>query len=101
MPMVTELTIDSLARGEGVATLPSGKRVFVPDAAPGDRVEIELTEDRARHARGRVLRLIAPGPHRVTPVCRHAATCGGCQLQHLSYEAQLAEKERGFYDIIA
>ncbi len=82
------------AGGEGVGRLPDGMVVFVPRSAPGDEVEIEVTERRRRYARGRVVRLIRPGPARVEPRCPHYERdrCGGCQWQHLSHAAQLRAK---------
>ncbi len=82
------------AGGEGVGRLPDGMVVFVPRSAPGDEVEVEVTERRRRYARGRVVRLIRPGPARVEPRCPHYERdrCGGCQWQHLSHEAQLKAK---------
>lgn len=96
------IRIDFLAHGgEGVGTLDSGKRVFVPDTAPGDLVEIEVRERRPRYERGRVVRLLEPGPERVSPPCPHASACGGCQLQHLSAAGQTTAKERIFYEALA
>jgi 23S rRNA (uracil1939-C5)-methyltransferase len=60
--------IDALAfGGEGVGTLPSGKRVFVPLAVPGDLVRLEVVEDRERVARARLVQVIEPGPARIPP----------------------------------
>jgi 23S rRNA (uracil1939-C5)-methyltransferase len=85
------------AGGDGVGTLEDGRVVFVPRTAPGD--VIELTDVRAakRFARARVQRVLQPSRDRVPPPCRHyvADECGGCQLQHLAYPAQL-EARRGF-----
>ncbi|HEY3352841.1 MAG TPA: TRAM domain-containing protein [Polyangia bacterium] len=91
--------IESLAYGgEGVATLPSGKKVFVAGTAPGDLVAIALTQERPQFARARVLAVHEPGGDRVAPRCRHAGQCGGCQLQHVGAEAQRRAKEAAFYD---
>lgn len=101
MSVHPRLRIDSIAHGgEGVGTLPTGKRAFVPLTAPGDLVEVEITERRPRFERGRALRVLEPGPERVRPRCRHAEACGGCQLQHLSAEGQIRAKERTFYDAL-
>lgn len=95
------IEIESIAQGgEGVGTLPSGKRIFVPLTVPGDRVEVEILEDRKRFARGKLRRLVKAGPERVEAPCRHAPNCGGCQLQQLSREAQLKVKESAFYGAI-
>ncbi len=89
------VTIDRIAAGgDGVGRLSDGITVFVPRAAPGDRVEIDLVERRKRFARGRVRSVVEGAGSRVEPRCRHydEDECGGCQLQHLDYETQLAVK---------
>lgn len=96
------LRIDSIAHGgDGIGTLSSGKRAFVPQTVPGDLVEMEPVERRPSFERGRLLRVLEAGPERVEPRCEHAAACGGCQLQQLSAAGQLAAKERTFYDALA
>jgi 23S rRNA (uracil1939-C5)-methyltransferase len=83
------VTIDAVAAGgDGVGRL-DGLVLFVPRTAPGDVVQVAYTA-RARHARGRVLQIITPSPLRVEPPCPHYVNdrCGGCQLQHLSADAQ-------------
>src|SRR6266704_544541 len=83
------------AGGDGVGRLRDGRAVFVPRTAPGERVR--LRADVKLHksfARGELAEVVASGPARVTPPCPHYAQdrCGGCQLQHLAYDAQLAAK---------
>lgn len=82
------------AGGDGVARV-DGLVVFVPRTAPGDVAEIEF-DVHGRLARGRLLTLEQPSPSRVTPPCPHyvADHCGGCQLQHVGYDAQLSAKGR-------
>ena len=77
--------------GDGVGKLADGKTVFVPRTAPGDLVELVELREHKRFARARPGRLVEASPDRVEPRCPHYADdeCGGCQLQHLSYEAQL------------
>src|SRR5207247_2532943 len=58
--------------------------VFVPYAAPGERVRAEVVERRAGYLRARVAAVLAPGPDRVLPGCRYFPTCGGCQWQHVA-----------------
>ena len=89
------VTVESIAAGgDGVARA-DGMVVFVPRTAPGDVAEIDLVPG-ARFARGTVRALRTPSPDRVEPRCTHYTRdrCGGCQLQHLSYDAQLAAKAR-------
>jgi 23S rRNA (uracil1939-C5)-methyltransferase len=101
---VNAVTVRSIATGgDGVATLPDGMTVFVPRTAPGDVVQVDVVERRRRWARGRVRAVLSPGRDRVEPRCRHyvADGCGGCQLQHLSLDAQHAAKVAVVRDVLA
>ena len=92
---VTDLLVRGIATGgDGVGSLPDGLTTFVPRTAPGDRVEVEMTERHRRWARGRLLRVVEPGPDRTAPECPHyeADECGGCQLQHLTLAGQQEAK---------
>ena len=101
-----ELTIESVGvRGDGVAHH-DGKLVYVPFAAPGDRVRVRLSSDKGER-RGDIVEVLAAG-ERAKPVCAHFGACGGCALQHLSDEAYAATKlgwlrgalaQHGFADI--
>jgi 23S rRNA (uracil1939-C5)-methyltransferase len=96
-----DLTIESIAAGgDGVGRL-DGLVVFVPRSAPGDRGTVGITVA-GRFARGSWQRIDTPGPDRVEPACPHyvADRCGGCQLQHLRYDAQIAAKARIIGDSI-
>jgi 23S rRNA (uracil1939-C5)-methyltransferase len=77
---------DGVARNEGMA-------VFIPRTAPGDVVDTKL-DVRGRFARGTLRSVIEASPDRVTPPCIHYVRdrCGGCQLQHVAYDAQLRAK---------
>lgn len=97
----TVVEIDGIAAGgAGVGRLPSGRVVFVHRTAPGDRAQIELTSVRKRWARGRLLRLVEPGPERRDAPCPHYERCGGCTLEHLAYDAQLQAKVRLLTDAL-
>jgi len=84
------------AGGDGVGRLADGLTVFVPRTAPGDLVRLGGLDRRRRHAFAREAELLEPGPGRAEPRCAHFERdrCGGCQWQHLAYEAQLAAKAR-------
>ncbi|MEO8634975.1 MAG: TRAM domain-containing protein [Gemmatimonadales bacterium] len=93
----TLIRIESIAAGgDGIGRLDDGRAVFVPRTAPGDLVELGQVRTQARFARGRIARLVEPGPGRVEPACPHytADACGSCQLQHLSAPAQLEAKRQ-------
>jgi 23S rRNA (uracil1939-C5)-methyltransferase len=88
-----EVDVESIAAGGDGVARHSGMVVFVPRTAPGDRARVRVTAGK-RFARGRLADLLHPGPGRVEPPCQHYTLddCGGCQVQHLSYDAQLAAK---------
>ncbi|MDB4876169.1 MAG: (Uracil-5)-methyltransferase [Gemmatimonadetes bacterium] len=93
---VADVTIERIAAGgDGIARTDDAVVVFVPRSAPGDRARVEL-EIRKRFARGKIVGLLEPSPQRVEPLCDHYRIdrCGGCQLQHMNYDAQL-EAKRG------
>lgn len=87
------LEIASIAAGGDGVGRTEGMVVFVPRTAPGDVARVRIAPAK-RFARGQLLSLDAPSPSRVEPPCPHYTVdrCGGCQLQHLSYDAQLAAK---------
>ena len=92
LPFMVDIEIDGIAHGgEAVGRL-DGKACFVAGAMPGERVEVDLTREKKRWARGRLVQVIDPSPDRVEPPCPAFGRCGGCQWQYASYERQLAWK---------
>jgi 23S rRNA (uracil1939-C5)-methyltransferase len=78
--------------------------VFVPRAVPGDRIRLR-EESLQRHRnvdRAEVGEIVESGPGRVAPPCPHYVHdhCGGCQLQHLAYDGQLAAKRSNVGDTL-
>lgn len=97
-----EIDIESIAAGgDGVGRM-NGLVAFVPRTAPGDRARIRYASGR-RFARGELVRLLRESPSRTSASCPHygADRCGGCQLQHLDYAAQLDAKSRIIQDAFA
>ncbi|WP_276619909.1 23S rRNA (uracil(1939)-C(5))-methyltransferase RlmD [Syntrophomonas wolfei] len=86
-------------QGEGVARV-GGKAVFVPQALPGEVVEIVITDNRARFARAQLVQLLEASPYRLTPLCPHYYECGGCAYQHAKYEEELVLKRQIVKDAI-
>lgn len=88
------MTIDSLSYhgGRGVARY-NGAVIFVPRAAPQDRLLIRLVEIKSKFAIGEIEKILVPGPSRRIPPCPVADRCGGCPWQHVSYPEQLEQKE--------
>jgi 23S rRNA (uracil1939-C5)-methyltransferase len=87
-----EVTAERLGFGGFAVARRDGLAVFVPFAAPGDRLRVEVDEVHKNHVRARIVELLEPGPSRVEPRCAHFGECGGCQFQHVAYAAQVAAK---------
>jgi 23S rRNA (uracil1939-C5)-methyltransferase len=86
---IEEVTVHAIAAGgDGVARV-DGMAAFIPRSAPGDVAQVSLVSH-GRFARGHLVSLTSASPQRVTPQCHHYVEdhCGGCQLQHLSIDAQ-------------
>ncbi len=71
-----------------------GITVFIPYTAPGETVRARITERRNRYLRGELLELIESGPDRIDPECAVYGSCGGCELQHMTYASQLQTKQQ-------
>jgi len=78
--------------GAGVAVA-GPLRVAVPFALPGEEAIVEITRG-GRRPEGKIVSLVRKSAHAAIPQCRHFGVCGGCQWQHLSYDAQLEHKTR-------
>ena len=95
---IVELTIEDMsAEGRGIGKIYDDERgfaVFVQDTVVGDRAKVELTKVKKNYAFGRVSEMLALSPDRQESFCPHSGLCGGCVYSKLSYEAQLALKEK-------
>ncbi len=78
--------------GEGIGKV-EGYTLFVKDAVIGDEVEARITRPKKNYAYARCEKILTPSPYRSEPVCTFHRQCGGCQIQALSYEKQLAFKQ--------
>ena len=95
---IVKIKIDSVAfGGEGVGRIDNFV-AFIPFSAPGDELEIEITQLKKKFVRGRILKIIKESPLRVKPLCRYYEKCGGCCYQHLNYEYQLKVKKKQVQD---
>jgi 23S rRNA (uracil1939-C5)-methyltransferase len=89
-----QVTVDDLTAGPyGVARL-DGKTVLVPNAAPGDRLEITAAREHRGYTIARLRRVVSGGPGRRAAPCPYLPACGGCDWQHLAYDEQIAAKSR-------
>src|SRR5881398_3984710 len=92
MPVVS-VAIDSIAAGGDGVGRSNGLVVFVPRTAPDDVVTAKISA-KGHFARGSLRATVTASPMRIEPPCPHYTRdkCGGCQLQHIAYDAQLQAK---------
>ena len=87
------LTIKRLGiNGEGVGFYKK-QTIFVDNALPGEIVEVKIVDAKDKYATGVITKFKQKSPNRVEAKCPYYEKCGGCQLQHLSYDSQLEEKK--------
>jgi 23S rRNA (uracil1939-C5)-methyltransferase len=100
LPVLEAVTITDVA-AEGKALARVGEMVvFVPFAAPGDVVDIQLTKKKRNYAEGRIVRVHSYSDSRETPFCQHFGVCGGCKWQQLPYPEQLRFKQQQVLDAL-
>jgi 23S rRNA (uracil1939-C5)-methyltransferase len=87
-----EVEIERLVPGGAGMAHARGLTVFVPLAAPGDKLRVTVERVKGRVAFAALTEVLAPGRDRVEPPCPYFGRCGGCDFQQLTYEAQLAAK---------
>lgn len=85
--------------GAGVAKV-DGYPIFVPNGLPGEKAKIKVIKVNKGYGFGRLIEIIEPSPYRIDAPCSIYRECGGCQLQHLSYEGQLHFKEKQVRDVL-
>ncbi len=85
--------------GEGVGRV-DDFTVFVPFALPGETVKVSINMVKKTYATGKLIDIVTPADNRIEPTCELYGVCGGCQLQHITYEGQLSLKTQKVKDII-
>ena len=86
---ITDMGVD----GEGIGKV-DGFTLFVKDALIGDVAEVKVMKAKKNYGYARLMKIIEPSKHRVEPLCPVARQCGGCQIQAMAYESQLAFKNQ-------
>ena len=90
--------IDRLSHdGRGIARW-RDKTLFVSGALPGETVTVKQTGGHSKFNEAKAVDIISRSPERVEPVCEYYSRCGGCDMQHLAIEAQVAAKEKAVLD---
>ena len=87
-----QLRIEKLTVGGAGLGRHNGLVIFVDYAAPGDLLQVQITEEKKNLSFAKIEKILEPGPSRVKPPCPHFGECGGCSWQHISHEEQLRQK---------
>jgi 23S rRNA (uracil1939-C5)-methyltransferase len=87
-----EVRIEKLVYGGDGLAHQDGQTVFVPLVLPGELVSIDAAARKKKFVRGRLERVVEASPERVAAPCPHFGHCGGCQYQHIPYDAQIRYK---------
>lgn len=98
LPLIEEIEISGVAAEGKAISRYNDKVIFVPFAAPGDVVDLQITRKKHSYAEARIVRMHKPSPLRIEPFCQHFGVCGGCKWQHVPYEYQLQFKQQQVLD---
>lgn len=90
---VGEVQVTGLSHDGRGLTRSEGKTLFIEGALPGERVRVQVVDERRRFINARVKTLLTSSDQRVEPPCPHFKQCGGCSLQYWSHEGQLQGKQ--------
>lgn len=85
--------------GEGVGKI-DGFTVFVPGSIIGEKLYIKIIKVEKSYAIGKIINIAEASENRVEPICSIYKRCGGCHLQHISYEGQLQFKRQRVVDAL-
>ncbi|WP_445733703.1 23S rRNA (uracil(1939)-C(5))-methyltransferase RlmD [Mariniflexile sp.] len=86
--------LDAGAKGKTIAKAPDGKVIFIPNAVPGDVVDVQTFKARKAYYEGKATVFHKLSDKRTTPECQHFGVCGGCKWQDMGYEHQLFYKQK-------
>lgn len=98
---VVDVTTERLSYGGDAVARHNGLAVFIPLAAPGERLRVRVVERKKNFARAVIEEILVASPARREPACQYFGDCGGCQLQHVTYPAQLEAKAGFVRDALA
>jgi 23S rRNA (uracil1939-C5)-methyltransferase len=89
-----DLNIEGLTHeGDGVGRY-EGFTLFVPQALPGERIKAKVLKIKKSYGYAKLLEIIDSSPNRIEPPCPIYHKCGGCSLQHMTYDEQLRQKKK-------
>lgn len=100
LPLLENLTvIDAGSEGKAIARH-ENRVVFIPFAAPGDVVDVQVTLKKSSYLEGKITKITTLSDSRTQPSCRHYGLCGGCRWQHIEYQSQLQYKQKQVLDAL-
>ncbi|GEL76707.1 23S rRNA (uracil(1939)-C(5))-methyltransferase RlmD [Tenuibacillus multivorans] len=91
--------VDLTHEGDGVGKI-DGYPIFVPYGLPGEKAKVKVVKVKKNIAFGKLVELIEPSEDRIEPPCEVFYQCGGCQIQHMTYERQLKMKQKQVQDVM-
>jgi len=86
------VTVEKLVHGGQGLARQAGRVIFIPEVLPGETVQVEIREVKKDIAFARLIEVLNPSPHRISPPCKIYSECGGCQIQHIEGSNQLEIK---------
>ncbi|MEM5564923.1 23S rRNA (uracil(1939)-C(5))-methyltransferase RlmD [Psychroserpens sp. AS72] len=86
--------IDAGAKGKTIGKAPDGRVIFLPNAVPGDVVDVQTFKKRKSYFEGKAIKFHTLSDKRTTPQCEHFGVCGGCKWQDMDYKYQLEYKQK-------
>jgi 23S rRNA (uracil1939-C5)-methyltransferase len=89
-----EIDIEKIVYGGMGLGRHKGKVVFVPFSNPGDHLLVRPIDEKKTYIRAEIVRILAPGNGRTSPLCPHFEKCGGCHWQQLEYLRQVETKRQ-------
>jgi len=95
---IIELEIKDLAFGGAGIGKFEGCAVFVKETMPGDKVKASLTKIKKQYMEAKLAEIVEASKDRVIPKCKYSSVCGGCQIQFMPYEKQIAHKQQNVID---
>ncbi|MCY0865942.1 MAG: class I SAM-dependent RNA methyltransferase [Aquificota bacterium] len=100
MRLLHDVHIEKLIYGGYGLSHVEGKSLMVDYALPGERVDVEILKEKKDYMLGRAKRVLVASPERREAPCKYYGLCGGCQLQHMDYLAQVRAKENMLLETI-
>ena len=97
---IIQVSIDSIGFGGLGVGRYNNIAVFIRDGLPGQVVDCMVLKKKSNLIEAKIEIIIKESPHYTEPLCSHFYDCGGCSIQHLSYEQQLKQKKQQLIDVI-